>query len=132
MKVRFFIALLAGFALASSAAAQRVAREEAWKPILTHEGVRFSFLFYSQADNYNNGVVVLLVNTNEYAVRYHFKMVFRSATGMEAEEIVEGELAAGEAKTGDRDGLFWIPFPDGQYIAEVGMRGYRVTPAGDV
>ena len=121
--------LLVGIISALPASAQRIMKEEAWKPLLTHEGVRFSFLFYSVADNYNNGVVVLLVNTNDYDVRYRFKMVFRSASGQEEVEEVEGELAAGEAKTGDRDGLFWIPFPDGTFIAEVGMRGYKVERA---
>ena len=125
---RLAICLVLGLALAPSASAQTIAKEEAWQPILTHEGVRFAFLFYSVADNFNNGVVVLLVNTNDHAVRYRFKMVFRSAGGDEAVEEVEGELGAGEAKTGDRDGLFWIPFPDGQYISEVGLRGYQVTP----
>ena len=127
MKGWLLVVLLVVFALPASA--QRIMKEEAWKPLLTHEGVRFSFLFYSVADNYNNGVVLLLVNTNAYAVRYRFKMVFRASNGQEEVEQVEGELAAGEAKTGDRDGLFWIPFPDGRFIAEVGMRGYKVERA---
>lgn len=129
MKSGFLAILLVSAVFAVPTSAQRIMKEEAWKPLLTHEGVRFSFLFYSVADNYNNGVVVLLVNTNDYDVRYRFKMVFRSSSGQEEVELVEGKLTAGEAKTGDRDGLFWIPFPDGQFIAEVGMRGYKVERA---
>ncbi len=101
--------------------------DTAWTPLLEHEGVRFSFIFYSEADNVNNGVVVKLVNTNDYAVRYRFKIIFR-AEGAEKIELAEGELAAKQGKTGDLDGLFWIPFPDGRSIGEVGLRGYEILP----
>jgi hypothetical protein len=31
-------------------------------------------------------------------------------------------------KTGENDGLFWIPFRDGRSIGEVGLRGFDIEP----
>jgi len=102
--------------------------DEVWKPIITHEGVAFSYIFYSEADNTNNGVVVRIDNTNDYPIRYRFRIVFRTWRGEEHTEQVTGTLQAGQMKTGDNDGLFWIPFVDGRSIGEVGLRGYTVEP----
>lgn len=103
------------------------AGEWAWKPLFAHEGVEFFYIFYNKANNVNNGVVILLNNTNDYAIAYRFKVVFRSGE-TEAVRRVEGRLRAGESKTGDSDGLFWVPFLDGQEIEQVGLRGYTITP----
>ncbi len=116
---------------APAASAQRAAMDEAWKPMLVHEGVAFSYIFYSEADERHDGVVVRLVNRNGYAVRYRFTMVFRAETGDEHTERAEGTLEPGEMKTGDAAGLFWIPFKDGRSIGEVGLRGWRVTREGE-
>ncbi len=125
---RLLTTLLLAAGLALPAQAQpRTAGEWAWKPLLTHEGVEFSYLFYQHADTRHNGVVIKLTNTNAYAVAYRFKVVFRSE-GAEVVEEVSGALKAGEAVTGDSAGLFWIPFTDGREIAEVGLRGYSVVP----
>ncbi len=101
--------------------------EKAWRPIIEHEGVAFSFIFYPYADNEHGGVVVRLINRNDYAVDYAFTMVFRDGDGHEETARAEGRLRPGELQTGDRAGLFWIPFMDGRSIGEVGLRGYRVT-----
>lgn len=105
--------------------------EEVWTPIIEHRGVVFSYLFYNEADNANNGVVVRLVNGNDYAVRYRFVVVFRSWEGDEHTERAAGTLQAHQMKTGGNDGLFWIPFADGRRIGEVGLRGYKIEPAGE-
>lgn len=102
-----------------------------WKPILTHEGVAFSYIFYSEADNVNNGVVVRLDNRNAYPVRYRFRIVFRTWRGEEHIERVVGTLRAGQMKTGENDGLFWIPFRDGRSVGELGLRGYAIEPLRD-
>lgn len=116
------------FLLAETGLAQpRTAGEWAWKPILDHAGVSFSYIFYQHADNHHNGVVLKLVNTNDYDVTYRFKIIFRSE-GEAVVEPVAGSLRAKEIKTGDAAGLFWIPFKDGREIAEVGLRGYKVVP----
>ena len=120
--------LLGAFAcsvLPAQAQTQKRGGEWAWKPMLKHEGVEFKYIFYAEADSENNGVVVMLINRNDYAVTYQFKIIFR-AVGAEVLKHVSGELDAKQAKTGDADGLFWIPFPDGRSIGEVGLRGYKI------
>jgi hypothetical protein len=105
--------------------------DEVWKPIITHNGVAFAYIFYSEADNVNNGVVVRLHNRNAYPIRYRFRIVFRTWRGEEHVEPVTGVLEAGQMKTGEQDGLFWIPFRDGRSVGEVGLRGYAIEPIRD-
>jgi len=114
----------------STTAAPDTARpwyENAWTTIVEREGVAFSYIFYSEADTKDSGLVLRLLNRNEYAVRYDFTVVFRGPEGEEATASARGTLEAGEMKTGADDGLFWIPFRDGQRIGEVGLRGIEVT-----
>ena len=99
--------------------------EEAWSPITRVAGVRFDYIFYSKADNYHNGVVLRLRNTNAHPVRLDFTVVFRTPNE-EATAEWAGSLEPGESQTGENDGLFWIPFKDGQSIGEVGLRGIDV------
>jgi hypothetical protein len=101
--------------------------EGAWTHIVTADGVQFAYIFYSKADNENNGVVIRLRNENNTAVRYGFTIIFRGPEG-EATAQAEGRLGPGEMKTGEPDGLFWIPFTDGRRVGEVGLRGIDVTP----
>ena len=112
-------------------AQQRHWSDEAWIPIITHQGVEFTYLFYSKADNTNNGVVVRLINENAHPVRYRFRIVFRTWEGDEHVEKVEGTLQALQMKTGENDGLFWIPFKDGRSVGEVGLRGYNIEPVSE-
>jgi hypothetical protein len=104
--------------------------EGAWTHIVTADGVQFAYIFYSKADNENNGVVVRLRNENDSAVRYAFTIIFRGPEG-EATAQAEGRLGPGEMKTGEPDGLFWIPFTDGRRVGEVGLRGIDVLPLSD-
>lgn len=117
---------VAFLAASPAQAQQKTPGDWAWKPLLKHKGVEFSYIFYSRADSRNNGVVIKLVNTNDVAVTYRFKVVFR-ATDAQVVEEVSGDLKAKETKTGDAAGLFWIPFTDGRAIGEVGLRGYKVN-----
>ena len=119
------LGVLAFLAVPVEAQTQRRGGEWAWKPLFEHEGVEFKYIFYSEADSKNNGVVIMLINHNDFPIDYRFKVVFRT----DEDEVVEetqGDLKAGQAKTGDKDGLFWIPFPDGRTISHVGLRGYKV------
>ncbi len=118
--------LMSLFSTTAHAQQQRHWSDEAWTPIVEHRGVSISYIFYREADNENNGVVVRLINENDYAVRYRFGVVFRTWAGEEHVERVEGTLQAHQVKTGDNDGLFWIPFADGRSIGEVGLRGYEI------
>lgn len=104
--------------------------EGAWTHIVTTDGVQFAYLFYSKADNENNGVVIRLRNENDTAVRYAFTIIFRGPEG-EATARAEGRLGPGEMRTGEEDGLFWIPFTDGRRVGEVGLRGIDVAPVSD-
>ena len=105
---------------------QERAGDWAWTPIITHEGLAISYIFYDEADNQNNGVVIKLVNQNAHAIGYRFKVIFRDGERNVAEEEVTGEIEAYGAQTGSEDGLFWIPFSDGRSIGEVGLKGYKV------
>ena len=103
--------------------------DTAWTPIVEKDGVRFAYIFYSRADNENYGVVIRLENKNERPVRYAFTIIFRGPRG-EATARAEGRLAPGEMKTGEKDGLFWIPFTDGRTVGEVGLRGIDISVLG--
>ena len=107
--------------------AQRFPGEWAWNELFEHEGVVFKYIYYKEADALNDGVVIMLENTNEFAVKYRFKVVFRSQGAEVESPPAEGVLDAGELKTGQPQGLFWTPFKDGRKIREVGLRGYKIT-----
>ncbi|NND70089.1 MAG: hypothetical protein HKN43_00760 [Rhodothermales bacterium] len=98
-----------------------------WTTITTRDSIRFSYLFYSEADSENNGVVLKLSNGGAVHRRYSFTVVFRSTEGVEATDNVNGTIDPRSAKTGDNDGLFWIPFEDGSEISEVGLRRIRIS-----
>jgi len=101
--------------------------ETAWTPIVVRNGVQIAYLFYAEADNKNDGVVLRLRNRNDYPVRYAFTVIFRGPEA-EATARAEGTLQAGEMKTGENDGLFWIPFREtGDRVGEIGLRGVRVV-----
>ena len=99
--------------------------EGAWSKIVERNGLQIGYLFYAEADNHNNGVVLRLRNQNEVAVRYAFTVIFRGPEGT-ATARAEGTVDARSMITGDDNGLFWIPFEDGRKVAEVGLRGLTV------
>lgn len=104
--------------------------EDAWTTIVTKNGVQFDYVFYRKADDKNNGVVIRLRNENDVAVRYAFTIIFQGPAGDKTAEA-KGSLQAGEMKTGEPDGLFWIPFENGRRIAKVGLRGIEITRETD-
>ncbi len=114
--------------MGASGQAQSVSREEAWKHVVEQDGMTIKYIVYDQADGRSYGVVLLLQNANSYSIRYRFSVVFR-APESETVRAAEGILLPGEAKTGDHDGLFWIPFGDSRPIIEIGIRGLVVSPA---
>ena len=105
--------------------AQKFSGEEAWKPLLEHEGLRFRYIYYSRANTIDDGVVIMLQNLNEYCIRYRFTIIFESSEGSTS-AYAEGTLASLEMRTGETDGLYWIPFDDGRYIGAIGLRNYSV------
>lgn len=102
--------------------------QEAWTEIVRRKGVSISYLFYPEADNEHNGVVLRLRNHNDHPVRYAFSVIFR-APEADSSATVRGHLGPGEMKTGDEAGLFWIPFREDEYhIGEIGLSGLEFRP----
>lgn len=102
--------------------------ENAWTRMIEQGGVRISYIYYTEADNEHDGVVLRLINDNDVAVRYAFTLIFR-APDADTSTVVRGRLAPGEMKTGDDAGLFWVPFRDGdRSIGEIGLRGLNIWP----
>lgn len=98
---------------------------------MEQEGVRISYIFYRDADTKHNGVVLRLENDREVALEYSFVLVFR-APEADTTTHVQGMLEPGEIKTGDRSGLFWVPFTNEHHrIGEIGLRTLRLTPVQD-
>lgn len=133
------VPLAGGVAQDSTAAQDRAAarpdtslgwQEDAWTTIVTRNGVTVSYIFYPEADNQNNGVVLRLQNRNAHPIRYQFTILFRGPEGSKSAEA-EGRMAGESMKVGDKDELFWIPFTDGRRLAEVGLRGLRITRSPD-
>ncbi len=101
--------------------------EDAWTPIIEQEGLRISYIYYPEADNEHDGVVLRLINDNEVPVRYAFTLIFRAPTA-DTSVAVRGRLGPGEMKTGDDAGLFWMPFRgEDRSLGEIGLRGLSVT-----
>ncbi len=129
---RFLVAMLLGFCVAGSEGllwaqdSTEAWYEWAWTPIVSTEGVQISYLFYREADTVNDGVVLRLRNTNDVAVRYSFTILFRGPKDATQAEV-EGRLGPGEVKTGDEDGLYWVPFREGNAVGKVGLRGIEIT-----
>jgi len=126
----FLLFLAAAAAWPPRAAAQETNTDWAWKSILRHEGLEFLYIFYREADSENNGVVLKLVNWNDYPVRYRFRIIFRSGQE-ERFETVSGKIDARSMLTGEAAGLFFIPFTGGRTIGEIGLKGYRVERLPD-
>ena len=112
--------------LSTPAAAQQFAGEEAWRELFVHQGVRFLYVFYPKADAVNDGVVMMLQNQNDYWIHYRFTIVFESLEGTTSAEV-EGKMESLEMKTGDAEGLFWIPFEDMRSIGAIRIKDYKVT-----
>lgn len=106
------------------------AQRRGWTKIAEKEGLDIEFIFYSEADNYNNGVVIKLINNNNYKINYKFDLIFRSPQEDKV-EIVYGDINPLQIKTGSSDSLFWIPFEDGKFIGEVGITNIEVKKRED-
>jgi len=101
--------------------------DDAWTLITEQKGLRVSYIYYPEADNEHDGVVLRLINDNEGSVRYAFTLIFRAPTADTAVSV-RGRLGPGEMETGDSAGLFWVPFrEEDRSLGEIGLRGLSVT-----
>ena len=100
--------------------------KDAWTHVIEKDGVRIAYIYYPEADDENDGIVLRLTNTNDETVWYAFTIIFRAATADTSMEV-GGRLGAGQMKTGDRAGLFWIPFKgQDRRLGEIGLRGLEI------
>ena len=100
---------------------------DAWTPIIEKKGLRISYIYYPDANDEHDGIVLRLINENEVPVRYKFTLVFR-APAADTTTAVRGRLNPGAMKTGDAAGLFWVPFrEDDRSLGEIGLRGLSVA-----
>lgn len=95
-----------------------------WQKLYADDILDIKFLFYSKADNYNNGVVIKIENKTSQKIQFSFKLIFKSIED-ETSKKVSGLLLPNEIITGSSRGLFFIPFPDGTGIAELGITKIR-------
>ena len=130
MKLSRALTGLAVLLITQASIAQEFAGEDAWKELFVYEGVRFLYVFYPKADAENDGVVMMLQNRNEYGVEYRFTIIFESLEGEEFTDV-KGSMKPLEMKTGDSEGLFWIPFDDGRALGAIRMRNYKITRVDD-
>lgn len=101
----------------------------AWKPVLNLDGIEVEYIFYAEKESVDDGVVMKLVNNNDYDVRYSFTVVIRSEDSV-FEKKVTGVVKARTLITGDEAGLYWVPFKGGESIGELGIRAYRFRRTG--
>ena len=101
-------------------------QKDYWKPLIEKEGLSVSFIYYTEADNINNGVVIRLKNKNDYSIDYRFTLIFRSEEN-DTTEMIQGRLKPDEIIAGSSDNLFFIPFRDKSDIYELGISDFKVT-----
>ena len=101
-------------------------QENAWTHIVERDGLEISYIFYRKADNRRDGVVLRLRNDNDYTVRYAFTVVFRGPESRDTARV-EGALEPGQMRTGEENGLFWVPFDSGATIGQLGIRNIDVV-----
>lgn len=115
----FFIALILMSSLAQI--------NDPFIKLYSGKGFDVKFIFYSEGTGkQDNGVVILLVNRNQYKIGYSFDLIFRTIEKDKSINIT-GILNAGERKTGSEDDLYFLPFDDKSSIGEVGIRKVRVV-----
>lgn len=132
--------LVLGIGLCESAVGQtpeetpdssRTWHDGAWTQIVAQQGVHIDYIYYPEADNEHDGIVLRLTNDNDVAVRYDFTIIFRSPKA-DTSTQVQGRLAPGQMKTGDAVGLFWVPFKSRDLsLEEIGLRGLDIWPVSD-
>ncbi len=100
----------------------------AWRPVLIQDGIEVEYIFYAEKESVDDGVVMKVVNNNDYDMSYSFTVVIRSVESV-FEKRVSGVVKARTLITGDEAGLYWVPFSGGESIGELGIRAYKFKRA---
>ncbi len=123
------LALIAGLCIPVSVQAQEARKvttptDWAWKPVLALDGVLIEYIFFPEKEGGQEGVVLKIVNNNDFGLHYRFTVILRSLESV-FEKDVEGSIEAQSLLTGDNEGLFWAPFEGSESIGEIGIRGFK-------
>ncbi len=122
IKIIFILALLLNL---KSLAQELMPEHGAWTFLYQKDSVAAYFIWYEKADNQNDGVVVKLVNQNNFKVNYNFDLIFLADT-LKHTVNVNGVLNPNEIKTGSTQGLFWVPFKNAISISDIGVYNFTV------
>ncbi len=120
-----FIFILAFLFTLQSFAQELMPEHGPWTFLFQKDSVDAYFICYAKADNHNDGIVVKLVNKNNFKVNYKFDLIFLSDTLKHVVKVA-GYLRSKETKTGSTEGLFWVPFKNGNSISDVGIHDFQV------
>lgn len=105
---------------------QEAQLESYWQRFYQTDGVTWYTLLHRRDEGGPDTLQILVRNENDYAVAYRFRPVFRSPAREWEADAVEGRLPPGHAATGTLSGLSWTPFPVGEELVQVGLRGVLV------
>lgn len=98
----------------------------AWKALAEKDGLKISFIFYAKANNNKNGIVLKIINDNNYTAVYSFTLIFKAGEEIKEENIYD-EINPKQIKAGTNDGLFFLPFDKSKTISELGIKRFKTV-----
>lgn len=97
-----------------------------WKKLVEEKNCNVSFIFYSKANNVNNGLVIKIENKNDFNINFEFTIIAKSNNKMK-EKTFKGIIGRGKIITGSNNDYLWIPKLNGESIAEVGIKKWKFS-----
>jgi len=95
-----------------------------WKKLVEEKKCNVSFIFYSKANNVNNGLVIKIENKNDSDINFRFTIIAKSINLIK-EKTFSGIIGKGKIITGSNNDYLWIPELNGESIAEVGIKKWK-------
>ena len=120
-KIKISILLIFVFFVSNTFSQKKI---DPWNKLVEENNCKVSFIFYSKADNYNNGIVIKIENKNKFKIMFSFIIIAKTEKIMK-EKTFSGELEGSKIITGSNSNLFWIPELKGASIAEVGIKKWK-------
>jgi len=96
-------------------------KADPWKELVEEKNCIVSFIFYSKANNINNGLVIKIENKNNFDIIFEFTIIAKSINKTR-EKTFKGIILGGKIITGSNNDYFWIPELSRESIAEVGIK----------